>query len=750
LKAPDFMEFADQVNMTYKPANVFASALNYKSDIEGHLSNWRATNVNSFIGSNNFIGAVSYYKDEGKPQVKANIAANIFEIDRFVFSPKKKKVDRKKKNSQSFLEKPEWSKTNITYDMFKDFDLVGKFKIKNLSYLSSYVENVSFMMNVKDNIINITDFVAEKDSSPIKSNFSIDINSKPLVKGIFEITQYPLENFGGKTYAIEKGKLNLNAQFEGSATSEFDFMKTAKATISFDVSDVLMKGMDVEMIEYDLTNRTHSKDLDKFLEKNFSSGKSSFDTILGKILTDGGKYTIKDASLNSYLATIVFSATGSFEEWNINANFETVLERIKDKILPFGFKLEGGLANPQLIVEASKLKNKYDSYWKKVEEDKRKAEEDRLKKLKEEMDSAQQTVEKQIHFINSEILSRIERYRLINSDAYSQSTYESISIQANDILSKLKELKRVSYTNYKLEDVDAINLQTEVYEPSLTEFVSKLDEAYVFDLKRHIMRSFKDISNVYKNSSEKSRNYQNTLNAYTMRLVQIGSLVVLNELEEVKKNRNTIETLIHDIENTYARAHKIADSSEQINDIAQLDKIYEKIKGYSQSVQEKLEKADVALKDLFEYIQDVVYFEQTGKHRNEEKENTKAEQEVLPAVEEKVGDLESADVEDASKDADIPQTFTKQEDQIEPVAESLKIAPQEDVQESVEIELPPVSNKPLLVEPSDDYASKVKPSGIISQKGRKVQKSETTKDEGSSLLKPISGEVAVEGNIIRK
>lgn len=771
IKDPDFVSFLNQIGVPYDPSNLSVSIFNFKSNIEGSASNWRALNMNTFVGLNNFTGSFSYNKTTEKPQIKANVDMNMFEFDRFIFAPEKNKNAKARRTGAKFLEKPFFAKKTFDYEPLKNFDLAGKFTVKNLSYLTTDIENVSFVMENKDNVLNIRNFTAEKHGAPIKSSFSINFDSKPKIKGDFEIKDYLLENFGGSTYLIKKGKLAFKSTFEGDATSELDFIKTVKAESSFDISKADVIGLDIEMIEDDLSRRDHSKNLDTFLTNNLSGGQSQFDIIGGDLSIEDKKYTIKNAVMSSPLVSIDWTSEGSIEDWDTDSTFHVAFERLKESVLPFNFKLEGSIAEPVLLLDAKDLTNKYDSYWQQIEQEKKEKEEKRIKALQDRMEDSQKKVESQMNLINSEILPRIELYQKTSSDSRSQAVYDSVSIQIKDVLSQLKEMKALSFTTFTHKDIDGINLQTEVYEPMLQDIISQLDSNYLFDLKLHISSSFKTISNIYKNSLEKSENYQNTLDAYTMRLMQLGSLVTLNDLDDVKKYRNEVEDSIQKIAEIYNQGLKIAESTESDDvKIIQLTKSYEKIDELAQSAQERLNILDEALKNLFEYVQDVVYFEQTGKHKYQQEEEKQAENEEqapeASQVNEKTEEVpvsEEPIVQNNEQDEEnMPHKFTHKEtpdeEETEYVSEIIEQTDSDtDVQKGAEETEPVVEIiveekeelKPLLIEASDDYTSTTI-GGTITRKGTKTLETVTEKEEQKPLLKPIEGEVLIEGTIKRK
>lgn len=814
IKAPDFVDFINQIDIDYNPANMGVSVFTFKADMEGRSSNWRAMNMNAFIGSNNFSGAFSYKKSDNIPLIKANIEANLFEFDRFIFSPKRKTQAPISKIKNAFLNKPSWDNTPMNYEPFKKFNLNGKFAIKNLSYLNDDIENVQFLLDVQNAMIDIKNFKATKNDVPIQADISIDATQKPVVKGTLDIKGYPIENIGGTVYNIENGKLNLKAKFEGPATSELDFIKSGQADISFDIEQPTFKGFDINLIEADLKKRTHSDGIDTFLHTALSSGQTAFKLIGGDLHFEGMKYTLSNALMDYPNATIDINATGSVEAWDTDTTFKLTLDNLKENIPAFTYQWQKNLSNPELVVHFEPVKNKYDSYWAGIEADKKRKEDDRITELTNKMNAAQAIVTSEIQIIESEILLRLKNYRPKAFDTLRDSIYEGLEAETNGILKNLKSLAATAHTKYNENDIENIIRQTEIYEPLLSELITQADQNYISDMKQHIHSAFEIIGSIYENSVEKSKNYQNMLNSYTMRLMQLGSLVSLNDLDEVKTNRNAIEKSIRRIAEIYNNANKIQElSDEKEAKIPTVDKLKKDMLNMRSEAQNELNTLNTSLEDLFEFIQDVVYFEQTGKQRRpkpQEKvqapeeaqiQETKPELKKEPKPEIKTETTENKPVlavmpsqttsnqikeqnktkpsintsksepealvpkqptqnEPVDVDLNLPKKFTQQETSTEqkeepttietetliidePVKEVI-VAPEITVEEPEKIEIP------LLIEIENDYASKPAISGSIIKKGRQTEKAKEPTKNSTPLLRPLTGDIAIEGTIKRK
>ena len=225
-----------------------------------------------------------------------------------------------------------------------------------------------------------------------------------------------------------------------------------------------------------------------------------------------------------------------------------------------------------------------------------------------------------------------------------------------------------------------------------------------------------------------------------------------------------------------------------IKEIKSISGLSKEVLDLRTQAEEELKKLNTALEDLFEYVQDVVYFEQTGKHRKQEEEKQQpVEQSVAP--EETVQPiLQESKTEEAPKqtptveqktettvqtnektpeniDVNLPKKFIikeetiKEEIQTQPVVQETEIKPVVIEETKTQIVEEPavvveeekeVIKVPLLVEIEDDYASRPTISGSITRRGAKTQDKEKTQNTSTPLLRPLKGQVAIEGTVNRK
>ena len=794
IKAPDFLDFANQINLDYNPRRLIGNVLTFDGDIDGTFSNFRAENISAFIGTNQFTGRFSYAKQGEKPLINADISTNLFEFDRFVYEPAQQGITHNKKEQHTFIEMPRFDTKTIDYGAFENFDLNGTFHIKNLSYRDADVENVSFKLNVDNGRIIVRDFVADKKPAVYKANFDIDTKTTNKISGDFIIESGLIENLGGSLYKIQNANMYLKAKYEASSLSVADFIKTLNGNVEFDFGNMVFDGLNITAIVDDLVTRTRSDGLDEFLHKNLTGGKTTFDRAQAQIDLNNGEYTIKDAVLRlDDLTSLDLKGKGSLTSWQTDLKFTLDSQKIKQNLPTLSFALTETLSNPVLKIDDEALKETYDAHWAELERQQKELAQAKEKALKEKMSAAQKIVARQMNFINTEVMSRIKRYKPFSANVSVQNVYESVNIEADDMLKTLRDLASKAYRDYQDGDIDKINLQTQVFEPVLPELVTRLDNNYIDDLKIHIASNRQRITQINQNTQEKSVNYQNTLNSYTMRLMQIGSLVVLDRLDEVNQNKSKIETDIKEIASFDRQAGALIKKLDEEKRISVLDNLYQQSAKLLDDTKSRFEDLNTALENLFLYIQDVLYFEQTGEHKAPQSKEQrapdttaepivaqqpqkveaeiKAEPEPMP-VPTVVAQPEQENIPLPSKPAEaqpdmsaapqvstipeiVPEKFKIQEPLKEKV-QSLDQSDENKVEKApdeapkpVVIEKVETPKIPLLIETEDDYMSKPAVSGTIVKKGTKSEES-NFKQPAKSLLKPIDGEVVIGGSVKRK
>ena len=746
-KTPDFTQFVKSLGFNYNPQNMASNIFTFKGNVEGNANSWKTENFDAFIGTTNFKGKTAVDLSAGRPKITTDMTANKFEFDRFFYNPAPDNPVSLSRGMQSgennFLERPSVNKNVVDYEFFKTFDLVGKFYTGSLNYGTQLFENVSADVNINQGIIKITNLQAVKEEGNIDGQADLDITTMPKIKGVLNFSNFDPTALGGNRYGFVSGLLRAKTEFESSAESEADFIERLNGKISFDIDNAVFKGWDMEFIEDDLSRRTHSDNLIEMLRENLQKGQTPFELVGAEIDIKNSNYTFKDALMASGLVTIDVSGSGSLKNWDTDTTFKIVFERLRDKLVPIEFKWNGSLSNPNLIVDGSDLKNKYDSYWEKIAQEKKAAEEARIKALNEKMSKTQEKVSQLKETAVNEILPRIEKYKPLSSNAEIKSRYDSNHLLIIDINNQLDMMQQKAKVDFTDNDITEMNAKLETFEPQLQEILKQIDETFIYDVKVHAAEAYGTIAGIYDNSKIKAVNYQKTLDAYVLRLLQLGSLVVLDRDPRATDYKNQIETSLRAIEDLNSKANETREAIEATDNIDELDTQYKVMQELLGKTQEELEKLNSGMETLFDYAKKLVRKEEYGDMPAEESEP----QNEIIIVEEK---SDEKTFEEPAAEAPQPQPLLK---------------PAEEKAENISLEdNTQTQSNPVETSVSDEhtetpaeiisYQSKAVLSGTITR-GRQVLEAEkpavvTTPATGTALLRPISEKTVSAGGIIKK
>ncbi len=742
-KTPDFTNFVNALGFNYKPENLVANIFTFKGNINGNSSDWQVKDLNAFVGSNNFKGSFSADLNSQRPIISADLQANKFEFDRFIYN-----IDRelsanapRKHETFAFLEKPSYSSTNINYSFFKTFDLSGKFRTGTFSLGTNYLENVSADVEINEGVIKVANILAEKDKGKIKGQFNLDINASPLIKGIVDLEGFNVHNLGGTRYAVTSGTLKAHGEYESSAASEIEFIANLKGKLSFDIENAAFKGWDLEVIEVDLSQRTHSDNLYEVLRDNLQKGSSTFELIGAELNFEKGAYTFKDALMASNFATLDVSGSGSLINWDTNTSFKLVFEHLRDKIVPIDFQWTGSLANPNMIVDGSALKHKYDNYWDTLARQQKATEQARINALNEKMATTQQTVKRLKELTAGEILPKLAKYTPLSSNAEIKSKYDTNNLLTIDINNQLDAMVEKADNEFTDADIIEMNATLESFEPQLNTIAKEIDANYILDTKTRAGNAYNDIINVYQNSQGKAGNYQKTLDAYAIRLMQLSSLVVLDRDPRASDYKNKVETSFRTIEDLKAKSGNVKEIIQNTDNITELElqlKIMEEL--HSKSINE-LNALNDSLEQLFDYAKRIVREEEYGGPLPEE--NNKQDSKIT--ISEKPQEGKSVSVDEKLPEQNLQPS--------KPLP-----APTENENSEPVVSLPVVQKQPLLLPTNSKnnvitYQSKLVPSGTIKKSGRVLQTEKPAAqpvNDNAPLLRPITEKNIVSGGVIKK
>lgn len=743
----EFVKFVNALGLNYRPRNFASAVFTFKGIVSGNPDNWSAQDINSYISSNNFQGFANVEMREGRPVIKTELSTNRFEFDRLIYNPGRQNVRVLSKTERNvpFLAKPQPENVNIDYEFYKSFDLSGKFKAKVLNYETDEFMNAAASIEIKNGIISVQGFQAEYgatigERAPVTAGFEIDINNDPRIKGFAQVDAYQLENFGGNKYNVEKGILKARLDFDAPAHSQMAFFEGLGGKLSFDVVNARVKGWNLKLPETDLAKRDTSEGLYEMLRDSLESGTTDFDLIGSEIELKKGDYTLKNTLFSNDYATVEANGKGNLKNWDGDIAFTLTYEKLKEKIMPLHFDWKGNLADPTLKVDVSALKDKYDSHWAQIAKEKQDAENARIAALQSAMAEAQEIVVDLTETVEKDIRPLIDQYKPKSHNAEIKSVYDSNLMQLIDIHNQLLAMAEKAKEDYTMEEVNEMKVRLETLEPLLTEILRRVNENIKADTVLHAGDEYKKIMNIYDNSREKAANYQKTLTAYAMRLLQLNSLVLLDRDPRVLDYKNGIETSMRSIEDIRGQAGAAREAIEDAKSQEEIDVKYKVLQELRQKSEKALEELNTQMEGLFSYAQSLVREEEAHGRRLSDKPSTPV-QETLPSEQPRVEtpDLIVEEKNAPSADTQQPQTSDRRTEA--------------DLPETPVVVEPETLIKPLEENNNDvvTYSSRAVVSGSV----RKSKSSNTTLQDGSGnsgsgLLRPIQGQSGYVGGTIQR
>lgn len=767
-RTADFTRFVQLLGFDYSPQNLPANIFTFQGNVQGHADNWKATDMEAFVGTNNFKGNFTVNSAAERSMITADITANKFELDRFIYNPSATVVhtpSAENSTDNAFLPKPDLETVSINYDWLKSFDMDAKFNIGTLSYNTQAVKNFEAVTTLKDGNIKADRYSFNKDEGSVSGAFEIDTSKTPTIKGSADFKNFELSDFGGSKYAFINGDARAKCEFEAPVTSITDAFNQLNAKISVDIDNAVFKGWDMEFIEDDLSTRTRSDKLFDMLFANLQKGETRFEVVGAEINIVNGNYSFKDALMASGLVTLDIQGQGNLKNWNTNTSFKVTFERLRDKIVPIEFKWSGPLNNPRLVVDATSLINKYNSYWDTIAKQKRKAEEARVKALNTKMAKTQKRVSEIKNLIDNEIMPRIEKYKPLSSNSDIKNQYNSnhmLVIDINNQLEMMREKQQKTFTDNDIMEMDA---KLESFMPQLEKMPQELDDTFAYDLKIHSGDAYNNIIDIYDNAQTKAVNYQQVLNAYVMRLLQLNSLIVLDHDPRATDYKAHIEKSLQKLEDLHNKANQVRDIIEKSDDINELDQQYKIMKDLSDSSNKELEILNSNMEDLFAYARKLVRAEETGVPYSEDEESAENGQTEAEQAQDIPENNKQTQAEAPAEEVSANNVQSKQEPQPEPEEPLLKeisntdnvVKPENDevagkAAETASSEIAADAPVKEEVKAVVSYRSKLAPSGIITRGKQTLEVKENklgAQEDKAPLLKPLTDENPVTSGTIK-
>jgi len=726
IKAPDFVKFVNVLNLKYHPTGYALGLFSLNGHIAGNNHIFKLTNMDAFVGANNFQGTLWVDNSGNKPNIVTEMDITRFEPERFFYNGGQKKQTavnaavalRPDTDAEGadFLAKPFWNKTHLNYDFYKTFTLTGKFNIGELIWNGYNLKKASLSADVRDDKIKISNFTAALNEGSVTAQSELKLDKKPELSCRFNLNDQDVNGtyWSGSVYGLRAGKFNAAGNFSAPASSVEDIVQGASGEVSLDVSRPVVKGWDWLKLAEDLRKRTQSDGLATLAQESLHSGETVFDSFTGKVTFDKGVVRVSDGKFVSPRVIVEMEDESNLETWDMAAKFKANLPELPD-IPVFGFTLTGGMSAPESAVDVKPITDIYDAQKAKETADKQAAEQARSEYLRNLMDVQQQAAQQIKSRLDAEVVA-----------VYNARSVEAVSEEAKKQYADLKE--ELDKTSSGIEEIFTLGLtqefdetlpqalakRNEIYGANVLQLKERLQTVYINDLKYQINELYNQVSDIYNKSKEKANDYRDKFVEFPKRLTKIKTDYNLDTDKLVNQLKQDIESNLLAIDGSNSETAKGYIDVQNSVDSATLSAFLEKVKAALEEVSKEDKTLDENIKRLLDYASESVSLEEEAyQARVRAAEQAKKVQENIGKISASTG---------------VNKTIVRD---IEDIEKSEKLQNEEPV-------------KVL------DFSKEKSHSGIVVRKNTEKDKTATDRQKNNSIIRRSTGDISKAGGVIKK
>lgn len=643
LKTPDFVKFVNDLGFNYAPKAYSLGIFTFKSQINGDTDKFKLTDVDAFVGSNNFKGAVMVDRSSGRPDVVADMKINTLELERYFYNGSSQNASLvgfrpNAVEDAEFIAKPYFDKTKFDFNFYNSFDFQGKLDFGRLTYKNNELQNALMNLSLKSGVLNMDKLTGTYRGEPVSASWKWGMSKNPYLKGNLEVKNQVLGDgtLNGKKYGIRSGIIDLKMSFDTPASSFDDMFLGLNSTTEFVVNSPIVKGWDMAAIRKDLEKREYSEGLTAEITADLEKGETFFDVVKGTLKTQKGNYSFEQTVFAGKDLLVEMDDSGNLDTWDMDAKFTVKMADLKN-VPPFTFTMSGAMISPQMAADVAPIANVYDSKWAKVAADKKAEEEARAAFLKGLMDEQLNKAQEVKRQLDEDVLPAYEEMRALATDEGILKQYDAIKADIEKTDAGLGELFTLGLTKDFDEKLpESMDKKREVYAKNIERMKGDIATAYANDIKLRINGTYNQIVDVYNKSKNKSIAYRDRFVEFPKRITNIKTEYVLDEDEQINQLKDSIEEKLLSIDTINNEVVKDYIFIQNSQDKARLE-------AYADKTKELLAKAEVDIKDLDSSIENLFAYveERVAAEEKIYQDRLKAE-EIKRKLEENVGKISGA------------------------------------------------------------------------------------------------------------
>ena len=630
VRASDFVQMVNDLNFNYKPKTFSLGLFALSANIVGTSDNFALSEMNAFVGSNNFKGNVSVDSRSGRPDITTSLDINKFELERFVYNdvPQNANVVPAFRNNDDekaeFIARPNLDKSRINYDFYKSFNLNGKFNVGALSYKADDIKNAAFSVSLKDGALSLRDFVADYNGGKIEGSLGLALIDKPEITGNLNLKNQKISEkiWSGSKYGIKSGMLNANISFASDASSVDEMLTNLNADINYRIENPVIKGWNLANIVTDLKKRNYSDGLSAFVTENLQQGETPFQYASGKIKVTRADYVFQNALFEAPEWTVSMNDKGNLSLWDMNANFVFTLKNTQIK--PFRFDLSGPMMTPELTVDVKDITDTYDAHWAKVEADKKAAEEARKAKLKSLMDAQQNYAKNIQQRLFDEVIPVLDAKRKLSQNPEILAKYQEIDNKIKEISKALDEIiVQGTIPEFDESLPKALSEKNEALDEKSAGLKNEILAVYALDVKQRINDFYNKIVDNYNQSKIDVSKYRDGYGVFAQRLAKIKTMLDIEQDDKIISLKKEIEDNLLAIDAINSEVVKDYIFIQNSQDLNKLEEYTKKISDLEKQTDEKLKLLNAKIEELFKYSEEITKAEEKAHEERLKQEEIK-------------------------------------------------------------------------------------------------------------------------------
>ena len=616
MKYPDFIKMLNSLKIDYSPRAFSLGLFALKGHLKGRADNFVLSNVEANAGANVLKGSIGFDRSSGRTMLSFDAEVNKLELERFLPEDKSQGKNSFKEVSQGsvdFLFKPYLEKEQINYMFLNKYDISGKMKVENLSYRDMKADKASFVLNVRNGTLQVSEFAAGYNGGKVAGNVSLNTGVEPVLQGKLTLTEQNIADgmWSGKKYGIRYGRFDADGTFSTSAASFDEMLNSLNAEINFLVQNPVVKGWNFTAITTDLEQRSTAEGLSELVQNNLQQGESNFETFSGKINIANGHYKFENAVFLSKDVKITMQDEGSLNNWDMNAAFEVFWQDKLAELPGFSFSLSGSMDSPQPGSDVSRITNLLETRQAQAEaarQAREQARKDKLKALMNEQQGVAQNLKKKIE---TQILPTYEIRIQEIEDEQTKAAFEGIKQKIDENQKQLEEIFTLAMTpefdEKLIEDIAARNKKLN---EEISLYVQNIDETYAGELKGRIARYSDEFQDLYQQGTVKNKDYLERYKQFPQRLIKAGSLLSINRNADVSRLKNSIDGSLIALNDMRYDVSKAYSSVKYSDDLSSMDVFASEMKNKLKDAKAELENMQKNIDELFKVSEQVVAAEE--------------------------------------------------------------------------------------------------------------------------------------------